>query len=80
MRKTRYVVLYTQTKRFVKLKEQNHFLLVQCVYSKLGHLENTNQSHCRTKVEKINKRRISQSALGQKQFEQMWNGKNMYEK
>ena len=34
-------------------------------------LENTNQSHCRTKIEKINKRRISQSALGQKQFEQI---------
>jgi hypothetical protein len=44
---------------------------LQCVYSKWGHLENTNQSHCRTKIEKINKRRISQSALGQKQFEQI---------
>jgi hypothetical protein len=43
-------------------------------------LENTNQSHCRTKIEKINKRRISQSALGQKQFEQMSNGKNRLEK
>jgi hypothetical protein len=43
--------------------------LLQCVYSKWGHLENTDQSHCRTKIEKINKRRISQSALGQKQFE-----------
>ena len=41
------------------------------VYSKWGHLENTNQSHCRTKIEKINKRRISQSALGQKQFQQI---------
>jgi hypothetical protein len=39
-----------------------------------------NQSHCRTKIEKINKRRISQSALGQKQFEQMSNGKNRLEK
>jgi hypothetical protein len=45
--------------------------LLQCVYSKWGHLENTNQSHCRTKIEKINKRLISQSALGQKQFEQI---------
>jgi hypothetical protein len=45
--------------------------LLQCVYSKWGHLENTNQSHCRTKIEKFNKRRISQSALGQKQFEQI---------
>jgi hypothetical protein len=41
------------------------------VYSKWGHLENTNQSHCGTKIEKINKRHISQSALGQKQFEQI---------
>jgi hypothetical protein len=41
------------------------------VNSKWGHLENTNQSHCRRKIEKINKRHISQSALGQKQFEQI---------
>ena len=39
---------------------------LQCVYSKWGNLENTNQSHCRTKIEKINKWHISQSALGQK--------------
>jgi hypothetical protein len=32
--------------------------VLQCVYSKCGHLENTNQSHCRTKIEKINKRRL----------------------
>ena len=50
--------------------------MLQCLYSKWGHLENTSQSHCRTKIEKINKRHISQSALGQKQFEQMSNGKN----
>jgi hypothetical protein len=42
--------------------------ILQCVYSKWGYLENTDQSHGRTKIEKINKRRISQSALGQKQF------------
>ena len=39
-------------------------IFLQCVYSKWAHLENTNQSHYRTKIEKINKRRISQSALG----------------
>ena len=31
---------------------------LECVYSKWGHLEHTNQLHCRTKIEKINKRRI----------------------
>jgi hypothetical protein len=45
--------------------------LLQCVYSKWGHSENTNQSHCRTEIEKINKRRIGQSVLGKKQFEQI---------
>ena len=42
------------------------WIWLQCVYGKWGHIEDTNQSHCRTKIEKINKRRISQSALGQK--------------
>ena len=32
---------------------------LECVYSKWGHLEHTNQLHCRTKIEKINKRRIN---------------------
>jgi hypothetical protein len=47
------------------------FEALQCVYSKWSHLENTNQSHCRTQIEKINKRHISQSVLGPKQFEQV---------
>jgi hypothetical protein len=56
-------------------KSDNSINLVTSCYSAStvsgGHLENTNQSHCKTKIEKINKRRISQSALGQKQFEQI---------